>query len=97
MLKSSPPKGDHWDFEVKWDGYRIAVHIEHAGIRILTRNGHDWTHRFPTIKAAVEKLPITSAIIDGEAVVLAATRSTERGETGRQGVVSSTQAPPWSP
>lgn len=70
LLKAKPPIGDEWLFEVKWDGYRIAVHIEHAGIRILTKNGHDWTHRFPTIKAAVEKLPIASAIIDGEAVVL---------------------------
>jgi len=70
LLKSKPPKGDEWDFEVKWDGYRIAVHIENACIRILTKNGHDWTHRFPAIKAAAEKLPIASAIIDGEAVVL---------------------------
>jgi len=70
LLKSRPPKGVDWEFEVKWDGYRIAVHIEHTRIRILTKNGHDWTHRFPAIKAAVEKLQIASAILDGEAVVL---------------------------
>jgi bifunctional non-homologous end joining protein LigD len=70
LLKAKPPKGDEWLFEVKWDGYRIAVHIELGRVRILTRGGHDWTHRFPTITAAAEKLPVATAIIDGEAVVL---------------------------
>lgn len=70
LLKARPPKGDDWLFEVKWDGYRIAVHIELGRVRILTRGGHDWTHRFPTIAAAAEKLPVATAIIDGEAVVL---------------------------
>ncbi len=70
LLKAKPPKGDEWLFEVKWDGYRIAVHIEVGRVRILTRGGHDWTHRFPMIAAAAEKLSVATAIIDGEAVVL---------------------------
>lgn len=70
LLKSTPPKGKDWLFEVKWDGYRIAVHIESGKVRILTRGGHDWTHRFPTIAAAALDLPVASAIIDGEAVVM---------------------------
>lgn len=70
LLKATPPKGEDWLFEVKWDGYRIAVHIELGKVRILTRGGHDWTHRFPTIAAAALKLPVASAIIDGEAVVM---------------------------
>lgn len=70
LLKAKPPKGDEWLFEVKWDGYRIAIHIELGRVRILTRGGHDWTHRFPTIAAAAERLPVATAIIDGEAVVL---------------------------
>jgi bifunctional non-homologous end joining protein LigD len=39
-----------------------------AGIRLLTRNGHDWAHRFPLIRAAVEALRVISCLIDGEAV-----------------------------
>lgn len=31
---------------MKWDGYRIAVHIEPGRVRILTRGGYDWTGRF---------------------------------------------------
>jgi ATP dependent DNA ligase-like protein len=39
-----------------------------AGIRLLTRNGHDWTQRYPLIAAAVEALRVRSCLIDGEAV-----------------------------
>jgi len=70
LLKSKPPVGPHWAFEVKWDGYRLAVHKELKGVRILTRGGHDWTHRFPLIEAAAMALPVATFILDGEAVVL---------------------------
>ncbi|RWY71644.1 ATP-dependent DNA ligase [Rhizobium leguminosarum] len=70
LLKPKPPKGPQWAFEVKWDGYRLAVHIEPTGIRILTRGGHDWTDRFPAIQQAALWLPVGTAILDGEAVVL---------------------------
>lgn len=70
LLKAKPPKGDDWVFEIKWDGYRLAVHIEPTGVRILTRGGHDWTHRFPAIEQAAKQLPVATTILDGEAVVL---------------------------
>ena len=66
---AKPPKGPEWVYEIKWDGYRLAVHIEPQSIRILTRRGHDWTHRFPAIADAARKIGGT-AILDGEAVVL---------------------------
>jgi bifunctional non-homologous end joining protein LigD len=68
-LAAKPPKGDQWSFEVKWDGYRLAVHIEPTGVHILTRGGHDWTDRFPAIARSARAIGGT-AIIDGEAVVL---------------------------
>jgi ATP-dependent DNA ligase len=43
----------------RWDG---------AGIRLLTRNGHDWSARFPLIVEAVNHLKVRSCLIDGEAV-----------------------------
>ncbi|MBY3067481.1 ATP-dependent DNA ligase [Rhizobium laguerreae] len=69
LLKARPPKGDDWVYEIKWDGYRLSVHIEPRRIRILTRGGHDWTDRFPAIKQAALWLPVGTAILDGEAVV----------------------------
>ncbi|TBE54496.1 non-homologous end-joining DNA ligase [Rhizobium beringeri] len=70
LLKARPPKGDDWVYEIKWDGYRLSVHVEPTRIRILTRGGHDWTDRFPAIKQAALWLPVGTAILDGEAVVL---------------------------
>ncbi|MBY3465746.1 ATP-dependent DNA ligase [Rhizobium laguerreae] len=69
LLRPKPPKGPQWAFEVKWDGYRLALHIEPSGVRILTRGGHDWTERFPAIAAEARRLPVATAILDGEAVV----------------------------
>jgi bifunctional non-homologous end joining protein LigD len=70
LLKPRPPIGPDWIYEVKWDGYRIAVHLNNGNVRILTRGGHDWTHRFPSIEANAKRLGVGSAILDGEAVVL---------------------------
>lgn len=70
-LTGSPPEGPEWAYEIKWDGYRIAVHVEVGGeVRVLTRGGHDWTYRFPTIVKAVRELGPATMILDGEAVVL---------------------------
>jgi bifunctional non-homologous end joining protein LigD len=70
LLAAKPPTGPRWAFEVKWDGYRLAIHVEAGVARILTRGGHDWTHRFPAIAAAAAELPASSLILDGEAVML---------------------------
>lgn len=70
LLAKKAPAGHDWAFEVKWDGYRLAIHIERSRVRILTRGGHDWTARFPTIAHDARELGLDSAILDGEAVVL---------------------------
>ncbi|PDT39788.1 MULTISPECIES: non-homologous end-joining DNA ligase [Sinorhizobium] len=69
-LVDRPPSGPDWTFEVKWDGYRLAVHIEPDRVRIVTRGGYDWTSRFPSIAAEARLLGLKTAILDGEAVVL---------------------------
>ncbi|RWM38725.1 non-homologous end-joining DNA ligase [Mesorhizobium sp.] len=63
------PQGPTWLHEIKWDGYRIGVYLDRGKVKILTRNLHDWTVRFPTIVSAVAELDATAAIIDGEAFV----------------------------
>ncbi|TCU04832.1 ATP dependent DNA ligase-like protein [Rhizobium sullae] len=70
LLKTKPPTGPEWVYEITWDGYRLAVHIEPKRVRIITRGGHDWTHRFPAIEQAAKQLGVATAILDGEAVVL---------------------------
>lgn len=70
LLVSKPPVGSEWIFEVKWDGYRLAVHKEPGGVRVITRGGHDWTERFPAIAESAGGMDVETMILDGEAVVL---------------------------
>jgi bifunctional non-homologous end joining protein LigD len=53
---------------IKHDGFRMLVRRDVAGVRLFTRNGHDWTGRFPLIARAALALRTTSCLIDGEAV-----------------------------
>ncbi|WP_132527583.1 non-homologous end-joining DNA ligase [Rhizobium sp. BK376] len=69
VLKPKVPIGPDWLYEIKWDGYRLAVHVEPSSVRIITRGGHDWTDRFPSIAEEAASIG-TTAILDGEAVVL---------------------------
>ena len=69
-LVEKPPAGDYWIHEIKWDGYRVSAYVADGKVTIRTRNGYDWTAGFPSISAALLKLDVRSAVVDGEAVVL---------------------------
>jgi bifunctional non-homologous end joining protein LigD len=62
------PSSPDWIHEIKLDGFRMMVRRDPAGVRLLTRNGHDWTVRFPLIAQAARALRARSFLIDGEAV-----------------------------
>ncbi len=64
----SAPDGE-WLYEIKFDGYRVMARIEHGDVRLLTRNGHDWTHKLPRQAEALAELGLESAWLDGEMVV----------------------------
>jgi ATP-dependent DNA ligase len=66
--RRSPPSGPGWVHEIKHDGFRMMVRRDPAGVRLLTRNGHDWTGRFPLIAKAAGALKVRSFLLDGEAV-----------------------------
>lgn len=70
-LVEQAPEGAEWLHEIKYDGYRLRVLLERGRARVRTRNAADWTDRFEPLARAVEALPATSALLDGEAVVLA--------------------------
>jgi ATP-dependent DNA ligase len=61
-----PPGGSGWIHEIKHDGYRLMARRDPIGIRLLTRNGHDWALRYPLIIEAVDRLKVRSCLIDGE-------------------------------
>lgn len=65
-----PPDPAAWLFELKFDGFRLLARVESGKARLFTRNGHDWTAKMPQLAAAISKLPVTSAWIDGEVVII---------------------------
>jgi bifunctional non-homologous end joining protein LigD len=67
-LKAKAPSGDQWLHEIKFDGYRVQVHLNKGKKRVFTRNGLDWTKRFSVIAGALD-VP-GQAILDGEVVVI---------------------------
>jgi bifunctional non-homologous end joining protein LigD len=71
------PSGDRWLHEIKFDGYRVQLHIANEDIRVFTRRGNDWTKRFKKVADDAYLISARSAIIDGEIVVPAADGTTD--------------------
>ena len=71
------PSGERWLHEIKFDGYRVQLHIANEDIKVFTRRGNDWTRRFKKIAADAYLINASSAIIDGEIVVPAADGTTD--------------------
>ena len=73
-LVDTAPPGDEWAYEIKFDGYRVLIRIDHRAakhpVRIDTRAGNDWSAKFSKQADALAQLDLESAWLDGEAVVL---------------------------
>jgi ATP-dependent DNA ligase len=69
-LGKQVPAGPDWIHEIKQDGYRLIVQRDCKSVRLFTRNGHDWTSRYPRIVEAARKNRQNRFVIDGEAVLL---------------------------
>ena len=71
------PSGERWIHEIKFDGYRVQVHLANNGVKVFTRRGNDWTTRFKKIADDAWHINAGSAIIDGEVVVPSANGTTD--------------------
>ncbi|MEP7377150.1 MAG: DNA ligase D [Chitinophagaceae bacterium] len=68
-ITKAPFDDKDWLFEIKWDGYRAVAEIEKDRIKFYSRNGIDFSERFPAIYQSLKKLK-HEAILDGEIVLL---------------------------
>ena len=66
---AKPPSGAGWLHEIKMDGFRLMAQRRGVGGRLLTRNGNDWTERYPSVVAAMNALKVKSCLIDSEITV----------------------------
>lgn len=69
LLRDMIPAGDAWLHEVKFDGYRLAARLDGSRVQLLTRHGHDWTHKFPELASDLRALDLR-AMLDGELVAM---------------------------
>lgn len=69
-LTTDVPRSDKWIHEMKFDGYRLLAFFQKSGLRLITRNGNDWTRKFPSLVKELQKLPLENGILDGEVVYL---------------------------
>jgi len=77
------PSGDDWVYEIKFDGYRTLAAVSGDEVRLHTRNGLDWTHRYPSLVRALAKLDLDGALLDGEVVVVDKAGRTDFGALQR--------------
>ncbi|AEH88396.1 MULTISPECIES: ATP-dependent DNA ligase [Mesorhizobium] len=69
-LVDTPPQGDDWLHEIKFDGYRTQVIKDKDGIRLITKNGYDWTGRYIQLAGEAAAIEAEDFIIDGEAITI---------------------------
>ncbi|HEX3026201.1 MAG TPA: DNA ligase D, partial [Clostridia bacterium] len=69
-LVNTVPEGEDWLFELKYDGYRIIAYLEGDSVRLITRNGNDFTSRFQDVADALADWANGRAmILDGEMAI----------------------------
>lgn len=74
-LGSLPTSDDGWAYEIKWDGHRTLAHVSADGTRLQMTSGHDSSARWPEVASIDGSVNASSAILDGEMLVI--------GEDGR--------------
>jgi bifunctional non-homologous end joining protein LigD len=88
-LVETPPEGPGWIHEIKYDGYRTELLIQGGTSRATTRRAFDWSAKYPGIVEAAARLPVDSAAIDGEVIVI--------DEKGRTDFATLRSAIRWQP
>jgi bifunctional non-homologous end joining protein LigD len=76
--EAPPPDDGRWAYEMKWDGMRALLAVDHSAgdradqgrVRITSRNDNDVTARYPELRAIADALPGVDAVLDGEIVAL---------------------------
>ncbi|HET8882824.1 MAG TPA: DNA ligase D [Solimonas sp.] len=68
-LVDTAPGGDGWVHEIKYDGYRFIALRQNRRVKLVSRNGIDWSDKLPALRDAILALPCRECIVDGELVV----------------------------
>ncbi len=69
LVDRPPPGTDRWIYEIKFDGYRMLTRAEAGKVRLVTRNGNDWTRKLPELARALEGMDLPDGWYDGEIIM----------------------------
>ena len=95
-LTAKVPSGERWIHEIKFDGYRVQVHLANEAVKIFTRRGNAWTVRFKKVAHDAWHIKAGSAVVDGEIVVPAADGNTDFSVLQNE-LKANRPASSWSP
>ena len=69
LVDSPPGDPENWIYEIKFDGYRMLARTENQRVRLVTRNGNDWTHKLPELARALDGMELPDGWYDGEIII----------------------------
>src|SRR5215469_9057698 len=69
-LSDTPPRGDDWLFEVKWDGVRAIGFIQNEELRLRARSGMRCDLQYPELAVVPHQIAAREAVLDGEIAVV---------------------------
>ncbi|HXE48631.1 MAG TPA: DNA ligase D [Ramlibacter sp.] len=69
LVDSPPEDAENWIYEIKFDGYRMLTRVENGELRLLTRNGNDWTAKLAQLARALKSMELPDGWYDGEIIM----------------------------
>lgn len=69
LPKPELPKGDEWQYEPKWDGFRCLAFRDGERVDLTSKSGKPLTPYFPELVAVIESLKARRFVVDGEIVI----------------------------
>lgn len=69
LVDEAPADPGGWIYEIKFDGYRMLARAERGKVRLITRNGNDWTHKLAHLQKALEAMDLPDGWYDGEIIM----------------------------
>ncbi|WP_036166281.1 DNA ligase D [Massilia sp. 9096] len=69
LVDGPPPDPENWIYEIKFDGYRMLTRVQGKDIRLITRNGNDWSDKLGPLKKELARMKLPDGWYDGEIVV----------------------------
>jgi bifunctional non-homologous end joining protein LigD len=69
LVDGPPADPENYIYEIKFDGYRMLTRVHGKDIRLITRNGNDWTDKLKPLQQEIRRMKLPDGWYDGEIVV----------------------------